>query len=142
MFSFFFNERAENYLEKIFEKFGFTSRGCRVCLGTSGNADPFTTGTCRKSKPEVLIVLVHKDTVLSKGVFERRMPIRSGLFAFMSNFIKRKYSRSTNVVASHDGTLKWKRPHFRLTCVVQKRLCLLKLPIGPIDHSRKYHKIP
>ena len=63
-------------------------------------------------------------TVLSKGVFERRTPITSGLFAFMSKFIKRKYSRSTNVVASHDGALKWKRPHFRLTCAVQKRLCL------------------
>ena len=60
----------------------------------------------------------------AKAVFERRTPIRSGLFAFMSKFIKRKYSRSTNVVASHDGALKWKRPHFRLTCAVQKRLCL------------------
>ena len=67
------------------------------------------------------------DTVLSKGVFERRTPIRSGLFAFMSKFIKRKYSRSTNVVASHDGTLKWKRPHFRLTRAVQKRLYLSSL---------------
>ena len=67
------------------------------------------------------------DTVLSKGVFERRTPIRSGLFAFMSKFIKRKYSRSTNVVASHDGTLKWKSPHFRLTCAIQKRLCLSSL---------------
>ena len=67
------------------------------------------------------------DTVLSKGVFERRTPIRSGLFVFMSKFIKRKYSGSTNVVASHDGTLKWKRPHFRLTCVVQKRLYLSSL---------------
>ena len=45
----------------------------------------------------------------------------------MSKFIKRKYSHSTNVVASHDGTLKWKRPHFRLTCAVQKRLCLSSL---------------
>ena len=45
----------------------------------------------------------------------------------MSKFIKRKYSRSTNMVASHDGTLKWKRPHFRLTCAVQKRLCLSSL---------------
>ena len=45
----------------------------------------------------------------------------------MSKFIKRKYSRSTNVVASHDGTLKWKRPHFRLTRAVQKRLCLSSL---------------
>ena len=62
-------EWKENYLEKIFEKFGFTSRGCRVCLGTSGNADPVTTGSCRKFKPEVLVVLVHKYTVLSKGVF-------------------------------------------------------------------------
>ena len=88
--------------------FGFTSRGCRVCLGTSENADPFTTESCRKFKPEVLVVLVHKDTVLSKGVFERRTPIRSELFALMSKFIKRKYSRSTNVAASHDGTLKWK----------------------------------
>ena len=44
---------------KIFEKFGFTSRGCRVCLGTSGNVDPLTTGSCRKFKPEVLVVLVH-----------------------------------------------------------------------------------
>ena len=118
--------------------FGFTSRGCRVCLGTSENADPFTTESCRKFKPEVLVVLVHKDTVLSKGVFERRTPIRSELFALMSKFIKRKYSRSTNVAASHDGTLKWKSPHFRLTCAVQKRI---KLPIGPIDHSRKYHNI-
>ena len=42
----------------------------------------------------------------SKGVFERRTPMRSGLFAFMSKFIKKKYSRSTNVVGSHDGTLK------------------------------------
>ena len=66
-------------------------------------------------------------TVLSKGVFERRTPITSGLFAFMSKFIKRKYSRSTNAVASHDGTLKWKRPHFRLTCAVQKRFCLSSL---------------
>ena len=104
--------------------FGFTSRGCRVCLGTSENADPFTTESCRKFKPEVLVVLVHKDTVLSKGVFEGRTPITSGLFAFMSKFITRKYSRSTNVVASHDGALKWKRPHFRLTCALQKRLCL------------------
>ena len=56
------------------------------------------------SKPEVLVVLVHKDTVMSKGVFERRTPITSGLVAFMSKFIKRKYSRSTDVVASHDGT--------------------------------------
>ena len=71
------------------------------------------------------------DTVLSKGVFERRTPIRSGLFAFMSKFIKRKYSRSTNVVASHDGTLKWKSPHFRLTCAVQKTP-LLELSIGPM----------
>ena len=117
-------EWKEDYLEKIFEKFGSTSQGCRVCLGTSGNADPFTTGSCRKFKPEVMVVLVHKDTVLSKGVFERRTPIRSGLFAFMSKFIKSKYSHSTNVVASHDGTLKWKCPHFRLTCAVQKRLCL------------------
>ena len=54
-----------NYFEKIFEKFGFTSPGCRVCLGTSENADPFTTGSCREFKPEVLVVLVHKDTVLS-----------------------------------------------------------------------------
>ena len=60
------------------------------------------------SLPEVLVELVHKYTVLSKGVFERCTPIRSGLFAFMSKFIKRKYSCSTNVVASHDGTLKWK----------------------------------
>ena len=44
---------------KILEKFGFTSRGCRVCLGTSGNADPLPTGSCRKFKPEVLVVLVH-----------------------------------------------------------------------------------
>ena len=60
-------------------------------------------------------VLFHKDTVLSKGVLERRTPIRSGLFAFMSKFIERKYSRATNVVASrsHDGTLKWKRPNSR-----------------------------
>ena len=96
-------------------------------MGTSGNADPFTTGSCRKFKPEVPVVLVHKYTVLSKGVFERRTPITSGLFAFMSKFIKRKYSHSTNVAASHDGTLKWKRPHFRLTCVVQKRLYLSSL---------------
>ena len=109
--------------------FGFTSRGCRVCLGTSGNADPFTAGSCRKFKPEVLVELVHKYTVLSKGVFERRTLITSGLSAFMSKFIKRKYSRSTNanVVTSHDGTLKWKSPHFRSTCVVQKRLCLSSL---------------
>ena len=52
-------EWKENYLEKSFEKFGFTSRGCRVCLGTSGNADPLPTGSCRKFKPEVLVVLVH-----------------------------------------------------------------------------------
>ena len=52
-------EWKENYLEKSFEKFGFTSRGCRVCLGTSGNAGPFTTESCRKFKPEVLVVLVH-----------------------------------------------------------------------------------
>ena len=45
----------------------------------------------------------------------------------MSKVIKRKYSRSTNVVASHDGTLKWKRPDFRLTCAVQKRFCLSSL---------------
>ena len=68
-----------------------------------------------------------KGTVLRNGFFERRTPIRSGLFAFMSKFIKRKYSRSTNAVASHDGTLKWKRPHFRLTCAVQKRFCLSSL---------------
>ena len=84
------------------------------------------------SNPEVLVVLVHNtDTVLSKGVFERRTPIRSGPFAFTSKFIKRNYSRSTNVVASHDGTLKWKRPHFRLTCAVPKTP-LLKLYIGPM----------
>ena len=35
----------ENHLEKNFEKFGFTSRGCRVCLATCGNADPLTTGS-------------------------------------------------------------------------------------------------
>ena len=52
-------EWKENYLEKSFEKFGFTSRGYRVCLGTSGNADPLPTGSCRKFKPEVLVVLVH-----------------------------------------------------------------------------------
>ena len=35
-----------------FRKFGFTSRGCPVCLETSGNADPFTTAkSCRKFKP-------------------------------------------------------------------------------------------
>ena len=130
-----------NYFEKIFEKFGSTSPGCRVCLGTSENADPFTTGSCREFKPEVLVVLVHKDTVLSKGVFERRMPIRSGLFAFTSNFIKKKYSRSANVVPSHDDTLKWRRPHFQLTCAVQKRLCLSSL-LGQLttpENTITYH---
>ena len=52
-------EWKENYLGKMFEKFGLTSRGCRVCLETSGNTDPLTTGSCRKFKPEVLFVLVH-----------------------------------------------------------------------------------
>ena len=48
-------------------------------------------------------------------------------WTFCIQFIKRNYSRSTNVVASHDGTLKWKSPHFRLTCAIQKRLCLSSL---------------
>ena len=80
------------------------------------------------------------DTVLSKGVFERRTPITSGLFAFMSKFIKRN-SHSTNVVASHDGTLKWKRPHFRLTCAVKKLLCLSSL-LGQLttpENTITYH---
>ena len=136
-------ERKENYLAKIFEKFGFTSQGCRVCLATSGNADPFTTGSRRKFKPEVLVVLVHKYTVLSKGVFERRTPITSGLSAFMSKFIKRKYSRSTNLVASHDGTLQWKSPHFLSTCAVQIRLCLSSLldQLTTPENTITYHNI-
>ena len=78
---------------------------------------------------------------LSFGVCKRRTPIRSGLFAFMSKFTKRKYSRSTNVVASHDGTLKWQSPHFRLTCAVQKRLCLSSL-LGQLttpENTITYH---
>ena len=62
-----------------FRKFGFTSRGCRVCLETSGNADPFTTAEvvgnsnrgsfgCRNVKC-LKSTLVHKGTFLSKGFF-------------------------------------------------------------------------
>ena len=86
-------------------------------------------------------ILTLRDLTMSKGVFERRTPIRSGLFVFMSKFIKRKYSHSTNVVASHDGTLKWKSPHFRLTCAVQKRLCLSSL-LGQLttpENTITYH---
>ena len=100
--------KAGELLIKNFRKVWIYLTRFRVCLGTSGKADPFTTGSCRKFKPEVMVVLVHKDTVLSKGVFERGTPIKSGFFALMSKFIKRKYGRRTNEVASHDGTLKKK----------------------------------
>ena len=72
---------------------------------------------------------------LRKGVFERpRQHAESGLFTFLSsgfaNILSCIVSTSvkklgnTNFIASRCIFKKEKSPHFRLTCVSQKRLCL------------------
>ena len=72
---------------------------------------------------------------LRKSVFERpRQHAESGLFTFLSsgfaNILSYIVSTSvkklgnTNFIASRCILKKGKSPHFRLTCVFQKRLCL------------------
>ena len=75
---------------------------------------------------------------LSKDVFERRTSTGSGLFSFLSGIfvqifgqlvsILRKRLKNATLIWYCQFILQWKRPHFRLTCVTHKRLCLLKFP--------------
>ena len=83
---------------------------------------------------------------LSNDVFERRMPNGSGLFAilvsdvaqnFRPNLPYERKRHSRKEIWQRQSILKWKMPHFRLTCVAQKRLCF-NSQLSPAEFTAQF----
>ena len=72
---------------------------------------------------------------LSNDVFERRKSAGSGLLSFLDDGFAKIFSqialvrvkKLSNTNLYRQSILRGKRPHFRLTCVAQKRFCLSSL---------------
>ena len=75
---------------KIFRKFGYTSRGCPSVLEVLKNTVPFTTGSCRKFKVDILVEEKAPKVSLRKLFFGHCVFSNSYelMFTFIGQFCK------------------------------------------------------